>query len=265
MTPPLSTFDFVYARPRPLAESAASATTELGPIGLAELNELAELHTRVDRKYIVDEHMLERLLADHRDLSVLEIDGRRQFAYESVYFDTEGFELHRAAATDRRRRFKVRTRLYADSGVTALEVKAKDGQARTVKHRLDYDTADRHRLTEVGREFVDFHAMAAGFAERLAPVLTTRYVRSTLVDVAGGSRSTFDSGLVCTDTDGSAVSLDRVIIETKSDGPAGPIDRWLWHHGVRPIKLSKYCTTLVQLRPELPSNKWHRTIHRYFR
>ena len=51
--------------------------------------ELAELQTRVDRKYFVPADVFRRLIAELADeLQVLEIDGRRTFGYESVYFDT---------------------------------------------------------------------------------------------------------------------------------------------------------------------------------
>jgi hypothetical protein len=42
------------------------------------------------------------------------------------------------------------------------------------------------------------------------------------------------------------------------------LDRWLWQSGVRPVRISKYCTALAAMRPELPANKWHRTLARHF-
>jgi hypothetical protein len=69
---------------------------------------------------------------------------------------------------------------------------------------------------------------------------------------------------VCTGSDGASVSLDKIIVETKSEGIASPTDRWLWSQGARPVKISKCCTSLAAMHPELPSNKWHRTLTRYF-
>jgi hypothetical protein len=37
----------------------------------------------------------------------------------------------------------------------------------------------------------------------------------------------------------------------------------LWANGIRPARISKYCTSLAALRPELPSNRWSRSIRRY--
>jgi VTC domain len=235
-------------------------------ITLEGLNERAELLTRTDRKYIVDNDMLERLLASNGDrLAMLDIAGRREFAYESVYFDTADLRLYRDAATSRRRRFKVRIRVYCDTNTTVLEVKAKDGRGQTTKSRLEYEGDDRHRLTDVGREFVDELAGIAGISTTLQPSLTTRYQRSTLVDLTPGARYTIDRGLVCTEPCGNSVGLADVIIETKSDGSASDLDHWLWQHGIRPVRISKYCTALAAMRPELPANKWHRTLARHFR
>ena len=86
------------------------------PIGLDELMELAELQTRVDRKYFVPADVFHRSIGEIADeLRVLDIDGRRTFGYESVYFDTPDMETYRAHLQRRRRRFKARTRTYTDS------------------------------------------------------------------------------------------------------------------------------------------------------
>jgi len=93
--------------------------------------------------------------------------------------------------------------------------------------------------------------------------LTTRYRRSTLVDPDGPSRLTIDRAVTCTDRDDSTASVVGVVIETKTAGPPSRFDRWLWAQGHRPIRLSKYCTGLAALRPNLPANKWHRTLSQH--
>jgi hypothetical protein len=234
-------------------------------ISLDELNAHAELLTRTDRKYIVTNEQLAQLIESNRaHLAMLDIEGRREFSYESVYFDTADLRLYRDAATSRRFRFKVRTRIYRDTATAMLELKSKDGRGHTVKSRLDYCDDDRHRLTEEARAWIDELAGRPGVAATLQPVLTTAYRRSTLVDVAARARYTIDRGLTCTEPCGNAIGLDEVIIETKSDGSASMLDRWLWQSGVRPVRISKYCTALAAMRPELPANKWHRTLARHF-
>jgi len=239
---------------------------ELPSVSLEEMVALAELRVRTDRKYIIDHDMLDHLLEDQAEhVAILDIDSRRVFNYETVYFDNANLDLYRAAAMGRRRRFKVRTRVYLDSDVAVLEVKLKDGRGRTVKPGLDYSPDNRRRLTTEATEFVDALIGQPGLAATLSPVMTTNYRRMTIVDRTAQSRATIDRSLVCTNSDGDTVGMDRVIIESKSDLAASPIDRWLWKNGCRPVRISKCCTAMAAMQPELPSNKWHRTLKRHFR
>ena len=91
----------------------------LPPISLTDLGKTASLLTRKDRKYLVPMSVA-RLLVEQDRMQILEIDGRRTFHYESVYFDTPERASYLAAAQKRRRRFKVRTRSYLDSGLCSL-------------------------------------------------------------------------------------------------------------------------------------------------
>lgn len=256
-----------------MSTSASIKVNKLSPIALSELDAIAALQVRNDRKYVVDEATVDLMIGDlAADSKVLEIDGLRTFNYRSVYFDTPDFDLHHAAATGRRRRFKVRTRVYEDSGQAMLEVKTKDGRGRTVKERLDYDIDDSSQLTPEGLRFLQIALLSSDVLVAddvlsntgLQPVLTTAYRRSTVVHEASGTRATIDRSLVCTATDGRSTSLDAVIVESKSLTAAGPVDRWMWANGHRPVKISKCSTGLAALHPELPSNRWRRTIDRHF-
>src|SRR4051794_35589102 len=90
----------------------------LRSLTLAELDDSVALRVRADHKHVVDVGILDELLdvlaPTHR---ALQIDGRRAFAYDSVYFDTEDLLTLRAHVQRRRRRFKARSRLYVDSGL----------------------------------------------------------------------------------------------------------------------------------------------------
>ena len=242
------------------------AVERLDSISLEGINAIAELQTRVDRKYIVTPAVAAAFFDElPSQVQVLEIDGLREFGYESIYFDTEGFDLYLATAQRRRLRYKVRSRVYTDSGMTVLEVKTKGPRKATVKQRCDYSLADVARLTDEARLFVDASVGRDGASEGLRPTLTTRYRRTTLVDPESGSRLTFDRGLSCTDWLGVSVALEPMVIESKSAGGASLFDKWLWRHGVRPTRISKFGTGLAALHPELPSNKWHRTLETWFR
>lgn len=268
----------------PVAQALAD---RFAPVSLGEIQELADLQTRVDRKYVVPADVYVELLEAHPSMGVLEIDGLRRFGYQSVYFDTPDLASYRGAAHGRRRRFKVRTRTYTDTGDCVFEVKVKGGRGETIKERLPYDLAHAATITPHAAGFAeavlrDTLPDAAEVVESLHPTMVTTYDRTTFVDRAAGTRLTCDTSLRClgggtrgvgsgsegggpVGVEGKAVELgDSVLLESKSPGAATDLDRWLWARGHRPDTISKYCVGLAALAPELPANKWHRTLNRHF-
>ena len=273
------------------------STTHLTTTTLAELNSAAGLLTRVDRKYLVPLKSAQDLvdgLAPHAQ--VLAIDERRRFSYASTYFDTlDAFML---TARKRRRRFKVRTRTHLDSGLCFLEVKTCGARGTTVKRRMGYHADDASRLTGPGRAFVTACLASTGVtgsaaahevAAVLRPVLATTYQRTTLHLPRAEARATIDTALtwrrltpggrarsagvagtpqalrpahLTAAIDGGepvAVS-DVAVVETKNPATPSPADRALWDAGHRPARISKYATGMALLHPELPANKWYRTL-----
>jgi len=226
----------------------------------------ASLLTRVDRKYVVPRGDLERVLATlDPGTRVLEIEGARDFAYESVYFDTPDLLSFHMAAQPRRRRFKLRTRSYLDTGASYLEIKTRGARGTTVKDRGAYDLHDRDRLTDDARDDVaDAFAtigVAADRADELTATLLTRYRRATLLAADGAGRATIDTALEWLEPDGHGFALPATaIVETKSGARPSDVDRVLWRAGHRPATVSKYATGLAALRPPLPRNRWARLL-----
>ena len=261
------------------AASAALSTEHLAATTLAELNSAAGLLTRVDRKYLVPASCAQELvdgLAPHA--RALTIDGRRRFSYASTYFDTPALEAFMLTARKRRRRFKVRTRTYLDSGLCFLEVKTNGSRESTVKDRFKYDPDDADRITPDGRLFVIERLVesstccldeASRIAEALVPVMDSTYSRTTLHLPHDEARATFDTKLTWDlfDPDGrrlkTGVSVGHLnVVETKNPSTASPTDRLLWRQGHRPARISKYATGMALLYANLPTNRWHRTIMR---
>ncbi len=260
----------------------------LAPISLAELTEHAGLQTRVDRKYVLPASALDALLADlPADTRVLQIGADRCFGYESVYFDTRDLTSYRLAAHRRRRRFKVRTRTYLESGTCWLEVKTRGARGTTVKQRQPHEPSARAHVGG-GRQFVADALAGAGVGDAdvldLVPTLVTRYRRSTLFLPDPTSRVTIDTGLswavepgwaavpgTSADPGWSGPVVDpyglelagAVVIETKTGSSASAVDRILWAHGHRPARISKYATGLAALHGDLPATPWHRTLRRH--
>lgn len=233
-------------------------------VDLDEVERVASLQTRVDRKYLLPAHRGALLLtALHDSVAVLRINGASSFRYNTVYFDTPDLESYMSAAHRRRRRFKVRIRTYSDTAVAALEVKTKGRRGETVKVRAPYALDSAEILTPEAIAFIDGSLGRPGFARRLGAVMATTFMRTTLLDRRGESRTTIDRGLTLRIPDGGEVSLTgHSIVETKSAGAATEIDRWLWSQGHRPTSFSKFCVGMALHHPALPANKWNRTLRR---
>lgn len=251
----------------------------LPAISLADLGERGALLTRVDRKYVVPRTQLTRFLTElseqaratgQRIPRVLAIAARREFGYESLYFDTPGLTSYLQAARRRPRRFKVRTRTYVDSGQAFLEVKTRDGRRRTVKTRMDVPDTTRwgRELDPLAQSFVAGHldrtvAHPDEVSWHLRPTLWTRYRRTTLFLPDDGARVTIDLELRAWNTTGATLVVPAVaVVETKTEGRACMADRALWRLGIRPVRLSKYGTGLAALNPDLPAHKWQPALRR---
>ena len=254
-------------------------TDGINTITLAELNSEASLLTRMDRKYLVPpgdtQHVINYLAPRAQ---VLQIDGLRHFRYASTYFDTPGLDAYFLAARKRRRRYKIRTRTYLDSGLCFLEVKTNGSREATVKDRFKYDPDNADRVTPDGRLFVIERLVESGtcssdeartIADALVPVMDSTYSRTTLHLPHDEARATFDTQLTWDlfgpdgKRLGQGVSVDHLnVVETKNPSTASPTDRLLWNQGHRPARISKYATGLALLHASLPTNRWNRTIKR---
>ncbi|MGB3829213.1 MAG: polyphosphate polymerase domain-containing protein [Ornithinimicrobium sp.] len=236
----------------------------LPAVTLQEVNENAALQVRVDRKYIVRPDTWSTVLAALDPApSVLDIDGLRCFRYSSTYYDTVGLDSYHDAARSRPRRYKVRTRRYLDTGSQAVEVKMRSSSGATVKSRQWLDASEaRGLLPAAALSFVGGFERIGHRAHQLTEVLTTTYERVTFV--TAHARVTVDRHVSAADARGQRMDYgDLLFVETKSAVGAGAVDRALWANGIRPTRISKYCTSLAALRPDLPSNTWSRTIRRY--
>ncbi|MBW6436946.1 polyphosphate polymerase domain-containing protein [Actinoplanes hulinensis] len=250
--------------------TAAVAFDTLGAlpaVSLAEMDQRAALQCRFDRKYLLPAGDARRLLAELAPAArVLEIDGIRHFTYESLYLDTPGLVSYLRTAYRHRRRFKIRTRTYVDSGSCWLEAKVPGPRGSTVKYRAPHVPGQPHP-TETGLAFLDEifarHGLSPADRAGLTPVLRTAYLRFALL-MPGDSRVTVDTDLRWI-ADGRELRLPGVaIVETKTVSTAAEADRLLWRRGHRPVAISKYATGLAALRTDLPAAPWRRVLRQHF-
>lgn len=234
-------------------------------ISLTEINEQAQLLTRVDRKYVLPIEVVSKLLiAMGESAQVLQIESNIAHLYKSTYFDTPELVSYHSAAFGRRRRFKVRARTYVDTGLSFIEVKTKGANKQTVKERVAYAPKES-TLSLQAVKYVDSILRASNIdsvnAAELQPVLTTEYKRTTLLLPLEGARATVDFNLRIEAAGEKALEFtDLAVVETKSGSTPSSVDRLIWTMGYRESKISKFGTGMAALYPDLPSNKWHRVL-----
>jgi hypothetical protein len=261
------------------ARALARAALAAHPIGLDDVLARAQLLDRYDRCYLVPASAfveLAVLLTDPggaEPFRVLAIGGRRWFRYHSVYYDTPGLSAYHDHRQGRRRRWKIRERLYQDTGERQFEIKVKGGRGQTVKYRRRL--AERaHALEDASLAFVrrtlaDVHGPDFAVPQDLTPSLVTDYTRATFV--SDGQRITADAGMVCRSVAAGEVHVggevhaagDLVLVETKSHGKLTEADLLLHRMGHRAVEFTKYAA-LAALDPSLPANRWLRSLRETF-
>lgn len=233
----------------------------LHPISLEQLNVSASMLIRRDNKYVIREDQLQPAWGElARQFDILEIDGKRDFTYETCYFDdpvhTSYFDHHRG----RRQRCKVRMRQYVDAQLCFAEIKLKGKRGLTVKQRIacpmdQYGALDESSLVQIRSIYRDLYGR--DFDQALDPVVWMRYRRMTLVAKQGGERMTIDRCMVFSDASGShQIDEDLVIVETKSGNANGIADKILRSLHQHPTNgASKYCVSMAVLRKISKYNK----------
>jgi hypothetical protein len=239
------------------------------PISLDDLVESADLQVRMDRKYFVPAATFRTLIDElGPEFKVLEIDGQRTFDYESVYFDTPELLTYRAHLQGRRRRFKVRTRTYLNSGLCMFEVKTEGARENTVKDRIEHPLTRRGTLTLEAYTFLSQtlrEVLGQQVPEGLRPVVINLYRRTTFASPSAGARLTCDVSVSCHNSRASVSDKGtHVLVESKSANGASKADLILRRLGVRPASISKYCIGVAALYPEVPCNPWQSALLRHF-
>jgi hypothetical protein len=224
--------------------------------GLADIADTAVAH-RADTKFLLPAEELRSTLATLGDhYRVLDIDGRRFTAYETQYFDTGNYELFQRHHSGGSNRCKVRTRLYANTGLAFLEVKQKTPNGRTLKYRVPTPGFETERL-QPWREFIETHCPYP--AALLRPALRSRFDRICLLSTERAERLTIDLDLAV-DASADTIDIPRIAIaELKQErfGEAARESgflRAMRGMGFRPTAFSKYCIGLLLARPEIKHN-----------
>ena len=209
------------------------------------------LQDRVDTKFVLRADELEHLLGMLASGFALVWSGKSEVGrYQNLYFDTGEYRFLREHHRGRRPRFKVRIRHYLDRQLSALEIKEKASNGRTVKLREPIPFLS-NELTGAHHRFLDAHPRIT--ADGLRPSMGVDFSRITLVSKNEDERLTIDTDLLFT-RDERREALSRLVIaEIKQPrfSPRSPGMMALRRSGATQLRVSKYMTGGQLLLPAI--------------
>jgi hypothetical protein len=229
------------------------------PITLEEMQQI-RLMDRVDAKFVASVVSLPDLLTEMSPYFKVQMtDGKRIAPYNTQYLDTPSFGMFVMHQNGKLNRQKIRIRTYVDSNLSFLEIKNKTQKGRTQKVRVPIVCPQIRAVEELNadRQFLEQHSMFD--SATLAPVLSNRFHRITLVNLRQTERVTIDLNLSFTnDTTGNGTTLDKLmVLELKQDGQQHSDFRDILHRlRIKQMSFSKYCMGMTLTNPDIKYNRF---------
>lgn len=223
------------------------------PISLGAMEDVALLD-RMDTKYVMSNgQLLSALSHMQSDYWMLEVNGHRLNHYRTLYFDTPNFDLYQAHVNERPERYKVRSREYADSHLSYLEVKHRTRKGRTVKDRILTPQPALQLTSNMETWLQDVSPLNGG---ELEPRLWNTFTRITLVSKTCCERVTLDFDLSLSN-EAKLIRLDGIAVaEVKTDRARGD-SRFMAQmrsQRIRPQGFSKYAIGVALLYEGVKKN-----------
>ncbi len=215
------------------------------PITLKGLDEVRMLN-RIDTKYVFHINQFAGILEEVKeDYYALEINHSRMFAYESLYFDTDDYQLYRFHHNGKINRLKVRYRRYSDSGLVFFEVKYKVKGNRTDKKRLKQPDL-KHVLTDEELNLVQHHQLDE---KQLKKKMWIYFNRITLASKKMNERLTLDLHVAFDNFKSKKAFPELVVAEVKTDksSTGSPIIRSFNKRNFEEVGFSKYSTAVAMM------------------
>lgn len=233
---------------------------EFQAISLEEMNK-AKLMNRLDSKYLLRKNQLDLLLPALKDnFDVLEINGAPSQNYTSFYYDTLDFDMYMNHHNRRSNRYKVRQRIYNNTGDSFFEIKFKNNKGYTNKVRVATEKA----YTRIPSKYFDFISKNTPYHPlQLRRVMENNFDRFTLTNQKRNQRITIDTGISCWYGNKPLELNNLVIAEVKST--RNDIDKTIFNlfqqHGIQEGSMSKYSLGMAMLNPDLKQNLFKQRIH----
>ena len=225
------------------------------PISLEEMDRV-KLLNRTDTKFVMHIDQLPGLLRRANQFyKSIDIEHNRIFTYRSLYYDTDDLSMYHDHHRGKLNRFKIRYREYVETNKSFLEIKFKSNKSRTIKSRIERDEIPDNFSTKA----LDFLNKNTPYqAEELKPIIWNNFKRLTLVHKTAQERLTIDFNLRFSNDKNCAELPQLAIIELKQDKFSVSSDfyKLLREEGIQPSGMSKYCTGMILLTPDLKHNRF---------
>jgi hypothetical protein len=215
------------------------------PITLKGLDNVKMLN-RIDTKYVFHINQFAAILEEIKDhYYALEIDNNRMFAYESLYFDTDDYQLYRFHHNGKLNRMKVRYRRYTDSGLVFFEVKYKVKGNRTDKKRLN----TTNLKNKLGPEELQLVRHMQVDEQQLSEKMWIYFNRITLASKNMNERLTLDLHVAFDNFRKKKAFPELIIAEVKTDKSAtgSTIIKSFNKRNFEEIGFSKYSTAVAMM------------------
>ncbi|MBI3510520.1 MAG: polyphosphate polymerase domain-containing protein [Bacteroidetes bacterium] len=229
------------------------------PISIEEMDRV-KLMDRTDMKFNFNINRLPDLLRAVRDqYRALEVAGTRMSRYETLYYDTPGFDLFLKHHNGRTNRYKIRLRRYVESDLNFFEVKFKNNKGRTLKNRVKKKELD----TTITGNSEDFFSKMTGMSPgEVEPKLWVNYNRVTLVNRFEEERLTIDLDLEVKSESGCISFEKLVIVEAKQAKPTETaFVKLLKKAHIREGGTSKYCIAVANLVHDVKKNNFKSALN----
>jgi len=222
--------------------------------------EKVKLMNRMDTKYWFEHSNLQSIIDSiNSQYYLLHIVGKSQMTYATTYFDTNSNSLYGAHHNGKLNRYKIRKRIYMDSGIAFLEIKFKNNKGKTRKTRIP-TAVNNMQLSNEDMEFIQSRSPYKG--AELSTSLTNEFTRITLVNKNFKERCTIDTNISYMHQNKRCELKNLVIVEIKSEGKPcqSPLVLALRNHRLRASGFSKYCVGRTLTDSSLKSNSFKKKI-----
>ena len=221
-----------------------------------------QLMNRTDTKFVFHiDHLASILETVQPHYASLEVSGTRMSKYETLYYDTDDFELYARHHCGKMNRYKIRSRRYVESDLHFFEVKYKNNKGRTIKNRVRTQTIEEI-LSQNSRMFLAERSNID--PNELRAKIWINYSRITLVNRLGAERLTIDVGLHFIAEQKRCNMSSLVIAEVKQDNAnsISPILEVMRKKRIREGSISKYCLGIVSMYDHVRKNNFKENIRR---